>query len=67
MSIDSSVLAAVARWRALPDCEKTNRRRAAVVDHVVHSMAMEGEPVSRQWPTDAKRHQTCQRDDLEVS
>ncbi|WP_083291565.1 hypothetical protein [Rhodococcus sp. 1139] len=55
---NNNICGAVARWRALPDCEKTNRRRAAVVDHVVHSMAMEGEPVSRQWVTNARHLQT---------
>lgn len=53
-----SVQSCVTNWRALPDGEKTSRRRAAVVDHVVHSMAMEGEPVSRQWVANAKRQQS---------
>ena len=48
----------VARWRAMSDSEKVHRRRAAVVDHVVHSMAMEGEPVSDRWIDEARqRHQ----------
>ncbi|AUM20323.1 hypothetical protein CSW53_27355 (plasmid) [Rhodococcus ruber] len=45
----------VARWRALPDSEKVYRRRAAGVDHVIHSMAMDGEPVSDRWIDDARQ------------
>lgn len=51
------VCAFVTRWRALPDAEKVQRRRAAVVDHVIRSMAMEGEPVSRQWIASARSRQ----------
>lgn len=43
----------VSRWRALPDEVKTKLRRDAVVDHVVSSMAMEGEPVSEEWESHA--------------
>lgn len=57
-----SVRAQVARWRALPDSEKVHRRRAAVVDHVIHSMAMEGEPVSDRWVEDARRRQDTSLD-----
>lgn len=51
------IRALVARWRALPTEEKVYRRRAAVVDHVIHSMAMEGEPVSDRWIEQARHHQ----------
>ncbi|AUM20098.1 hypothetical protein CSW53_26285 (plasmid) [Rhodococcus ruber] len=49
--------ALVARWRALPESEKVRRRRAAVVDHVIHSMAMEGDPVSDRWIEQARQRQ----------
>ncbi|AUM20204.1 hypothetical protein [Rhodococcus ruber] len=51
------VRALVARWRALPESEKVRRRRAAVVDHVIHSMAMEGDPVSDRWIEQARQRQ----------
>ncbi|WP_238406314.1 hypothetical protein [Rhodococcus sp. YH1] len=51
------VRALVARWRALLESEKIRRRRAAVVDHVIHSMAMEGEPVSDRWIEQARQRQ----------
>ncbi|MFF0284480.1 hypothetical protein ACFYSW_29830 [Rhodococcus aetherivorans] len=51
------VQALVARWRALPENEKVYRRRAAMVDHVIHSMAMEGEPVSDRWIEQARQRQ----------
>lgn len=51
------IRALVARWRALPTEEKVYRRRAAVVDHVIHSMAMEGEPVSDRWIEQARHRQ----------
>ncbi|MFD0449601.1 hypothetical protein ACFQZK_00805 [Rhodococcus aetherivorans] len=53
------VRALVARWRALPTEEKVYRRRAAVVDHVIHSMAMEGaglRPVDRAGTAPPARH-----------
>lgn len=48
----------VARWRALPEREKVRRRRVAVIDHVIHSMAMAGEPVSDRWIEQTRQ---CQR------
>lgn len=50
-------LARIEAWRALPEAEKTRRRRASVVDHVVGNMAMEGQPVSREWEQRARREQ----------
>lgn len=47
--------ARIAAWRSLSDAEKTRRRRALVVDQVVASMAMEGEPVSAAWIDSAKK------------
>ena len=43
----------VSRWRALPESVKTKLRRDAVVDQVVSSMAMEGDPVSDAWKSRA--------------
>uniref|UniRef100_A0AAU8GMA6 VbhA-like antitoxin n=1 Tax=Mycobacterium phage LilBib TaxID=3136622 RepID=A0AAU8GMA6_9VIRU len=45
----------IAAWRSLSDAEKTRRRRALVVDQVIASMAMEGEPVSPAWIESARR------------
>ncbi|HEY5855740.1 MAG TPA: hypothetical protein VIW24_17255 [Aldersonia sp.] len=45
----------VERWRALPEAEKTTRRRRAVVDQAIGSMAMEDEPVSAAWESSARR------------
>jgi hypothetical protein len=50
--------ASVEAWRALPQAEKTRRRRTTVVDEVVGSMRMEREPVSRAWE---RRARTAQR------
>lgn len=55
--IDSAERAAIKAWRALSESDKVTRRRAVVVERVVNSMAMEGEPVSREWidqATDAR-------------
>ncbi len=49
----------VAQWRALPDGEKVRRRRGAVVDQVIRSMAMEGEPVSPRWAMSARSRQSA--------
>jgi hypothetical protein len=49
--------ARVEAWRALPEAEKTRRRRTTVVDEVVGSMRMEHEPVSRTWETRARTAQ----------
>ena len=63
----------VSRWRALPDAVKTKLRRDAVVDQVVSSMAMEGEPVSKEWVEGAHKHRPPRdatvllNDDLEWS
>ncbi len=46
--------AQVRAWRALPDAEKTRRRRATVVDEVVGSMRMEREPASSDWEQRAR-------------
>lgn len=40
---------AVAAWRALEPSEKMRIRQSVVIDRVVASMAMEGEPVSQKW------------------
>ncbi|WP_342661730.1 hypothetical protein [Rhodococcus ruber] len=45
-----------------PESEKVRRRRAAVVDHVIHSMAMEGEPVSDRWIEQARQRQRAALD-----
>jgi|HubBroStandDraft_3_1064219.scaffolds.fasta_scaffold1043456_1 hypothetical protein len=47
----------VRAWRALPEAEKTRRRRATVVDEVVGSMQMEREPVSSGWERQARSAQ----------
>ena len=46
----------VAKWRGLSTTTKVQNRRAVVVERVVSSMAMEGEPVSTSWVTQAKTH-----------
>ena len=51
--------ARIAAWRALSPAEKTLRRRAAVVDQVVASMAMEGEPVSAAWEQRARQRRSA--------
>jgi hypothetical protein len=45
---------AVAAWRALEPSEKLRIRQSVVIDRVVASMAMEGEPVSQKWISQAK-------------
>jgi hypothetical protein len=45
---------AVAAWRALEPSEKLRIRQSVVIDRVVASMAMEGEPVSQKWIDHAK-------------
>jgi len=45
---------AVAAWRALEPSEKLRIRQAVAIDRVVASMAMEGEPVSQEWISQAK-------------
>ena len=45
--------AVLATWRALSERDKVTRRRAVVVERVVNSMAMEGEPVSTEWMNQA--------------
>ena len=45
---------AVTAWRALEPCEKMRIRQSVVIDRVVASMAMEGEPVSQKWINQAK-------------
>jgi hypothetical protein len=45
---------AVAAWRALEPSEKLRIRQSVVIDRVVASMAMEGEPVSQEWISQAK-------------
>lgn len=68
-----SVTDRVSRWRALPDAVKTKLRRDAVVDQVSSSMAMEGEPVSKEWEEGAHLHRPPRdatvllNDDLEWS
>ena len=47
----------VAAWRALPLSEKIRLRRESVIEQVVGSMAMEGEPVSAEWIRSAQRRQ----------
>lgn len=49
--------ARIRAWRALPESEKVRRRQAMVVDQVVASMAMEGEPVSDEWVEQARARQ----------
>ncbi len=44
----------VAAWRALDPVEKLRIRQSVVVDRVVASMAMEGEPVSQEWISEAE-------------
>jgi hypothetical protein len=44
---------AVAKWRALEPSEKLRLRQSVVTDRVVASMAMEGEPVSQGWISQA--------------
>jgi hypothetical protein len=44
----------VAAWRALEPSEKLRIRQSVVIDRVVASMAMEGEPVSQEWISQAK-------------
>lgn len=56
-SDDSDFRERIRRWRALPEEEKTRRRRATVVDEVVGSMAMEGQPVSPEWERRARAAQ----------
>lgn len=58
-AMGSEVAVKVAAWRALPRLEKVRRRRAAVVDQVVGSMAMEGEPVSAGWIQQARLRQSA--------
>lgn len=67
-SLSDEVLDRIRRWRALPDEEKTRRRRAAVVDQVVGSMAMEGQPVSADWEGRAREAQAARlsRDDPDI-
>lgn len=55
--ISAETRAKIAAWRALSSEEKTRRRRATVVDEVVGSMAMEGEPVSAEWERRARAAQ----------
>jgi hypothetical protein len=45
---------AVAAWRALDPSEKMRIRQSVIIDRVVASMAMEGEPVSQTWINQAK-------------
>ena len=45
---------AVEAWRALEPSEKMRIRQSVVIDRVVASMAMEGEPVSQKWINQAK-------------
>jgi len=45
---------AVAAWRTLEPSEKLRIRQSVVIDRVVASMAMEGEPVSQEWISQAK-------------
>lgn len=52
--MDENTRARIAAWRALSPEEKTLRRRAMVVDQVVASMAMEGQPVSAEWERRAR-------------
>ena len=44
----------VAAWRALEPAEKLRIRQSVVIDRVVASMGMEGEPVSQEWIDQAK-------------
>ena len=39
----------VAKWRSLPQSKRQSILRTSNIEHVVNSMAMEGEPVSKQW------------------
>jgi hypothetical protein len=49
--------ARLAEWRALSDERRGAQWRAVLVDRVVSSMAMEGEPVSEQWIIEVKKRQ----------
>lgn len=51
--------ARIAAWRALSPAEKTLRRRALVVDQVVASMSMEGQPVSAEWERQARQRRAA--------
>lgn len=46
-------------WRALSSAEKARLRRESVIDQVVGSMAMEGEPVSSAWIAHARERQAA--------
>ncbi|WP_244467492.1 hypothetical protein [Nocardia vulneris] len=50
-------LAKDAARRALPLAEKMRGRRESVIERVVGSMAMEGEPVSAEWIRQARLRQ----------
>jgi hypothetical protein len=41
--------ARLAKWRALPEDQRRAAWRSVLVERVVSSMAMEGEPVSEAW------------------
>lgn len=53
----SELRARIESWRALSEVERTQRLRARVVDEVAGNMAMEGEPVSREWHREARARQ----------
>ncbi|WP_237748152.1 hypothetical protein [Nocardia brasiliensis] len=57
MAMNKELTTKVAAWRALPLAEKIRRRRESVIEHVVGSMAMEGEPVSAEWIRQARMRQ----------
>ena len=46
--------ARLAAWRALSDDQRRKAWRSVLVERVVNSMAMEGEPVSDEWIKQAK-------------
>jgi len=48
----------VAARRAFEPSEKMRIRQSVVIDRVVASMAMEGEPVSQEWIDQAKARRT---------
>jgi hypothetical protein len=49
------VLESIAAWRCLTEAEQVSRLRECVVDEVVGNMRMEGQPVSAEWESAARR------------
>lgn len=48
-AMNAEMLERIAAWRRLPEAEQTRQLRERVVDEVIGNMAMEGQPVSKQW------------------